>query len=157
MVRQYGLSDEDRFRSYVQKGPRCWEWTGYRNAKGYGVINIRGRRVMAHRYAYELIAEIPDGMFVLHHCDNPGCVKFKHLFLGTLAENNADMTEKGRRAPMPHLQGSRNRAAKIDEEAARAILQSVESGPVLAARYGVTRTTICSIRKGRLWAHVTVT
>jgi hypothetical protein len=154
MDRRYGLTDEQRFLAYVQQSNRCWEWTGYKNAKGYGVMNIRGKRVLAHRFAYERIAEVPDGMCVLHHCDNPACVRFKHLFLGTKADNNADMTEKGRRAPMPHLQGTRNHAARLTEDAVRTIRQSTESGPVLATRYGVTRVTISAIRRRLIWNHL---
>src|SRR5580765_5320159 len=70
-ARYYGKTPEERFWHYVKKPERgCWEWTGYKNAKGYGVINLRGERVLAHRMAYELEASIPEGMCVLHVCDN---------------------------------------------------------------------------------------
>lgn len=144
LQRHYGKTPKERFWLYVERGPRCWEWTGYKNAKGYGVLNLRGVRVLAHRMAYQMRAEIPDGMFVLHHCDNPGCVKFKHLFLGTLAENNTDMTNKGRR----------RHASKIDEKAVREIRASTESDPVVAARYGIDTSAVNRIRARLRWAHI---
>ena len=78
----------------------CIEWQGARNEKrgGYGVRRFRGRQWRAHRAAWvEAYGEIPEGMLVLHRCDNPPCVNVEHLFLGTQADNLADMTTKGRR------------------------------------------------------------
>lgn len=73
---------------------QCWEWRGYRTIKGYGSI---GAGEFAHRVAYELlVGPIPPKLYVLHHCDNPPCVNPSHLFLGTIADNNRDMVEKGR-------------------------------------------------------------
>lgn len=75
----------------------CLEWTGYTNVRGYGRIAFNGRTVGAHRLAWELVnGPIPDGMNVLHHCDNPPCCNVGHLFLGTHADNSADMVAKGR-------------------------------------------------------------
>jgi len=78
----------------------CLEWQGARLASGYGLIG-RGRRdegmAYVHRLAWELAhGPIPDGMFVCHHCDNPPCCNVEHLFLGTHADNMADMVTKGR-------------------------------------------------------------
>src|SRR5665811_1223275 len=100
LTRHYGKTPEERFWLYVKRGggPACWEWTGYKNGKGYGVINLQGQRVLAHRMAWELKnGPVPDGLFVLHRCDNPPCCNLKHLWLGTKADNNNDMTTKGRR------------------------------------------------------------
>ena len=72
------------------------------NKDGYGVFS-EGKDIRAHRRAWEAFyGPIPTGMHVLHHCDNPPCVNVNHLFLGTDADNNADMMAKGRyRKPIP--------------------------------------------------------
>src|ERR1035437_8879652 len=66
---------EERFWAKVIKGNGCWLWIGARNRSGYGVFGVEYRNVLAHRMRYMLlVGPIPDGMFVLHHCDNPPCV-----------------------------------------------------------------------------------
>lgn len=74
----------------------CWEWPGGVNNRGYGVTKRNGENY-AHRSAWvQVMGDIPDGMDVLHRCDNPPCYRPKHLFLGTAGDNVADMISKGR-------------------------------------------------------------
>jgi len=91
---------DERFWSRVDKSGDCWIWTGYRDRKTYGIVERRrdGRReTRAHRWAWILThGPIPDGLFVLHRCDNPPCVRPDHLWLGTTDDNMADMAAKGR-------------------------------------------------------------
>lgn len=64
---------------------------------GYTRIRVNGERKLAHRYSWELeYGEIPEGLCVLHKCDNPRCINPLHLFLGSLTENNQDRGSKGR-------------------------------------------------------------
>jgi hypothetical protein len=89
----------ERFWARVRKGPECWEFAGP-TRKGYGQLGVgSGRHISAHRISWELAnGPIPDGMQVLHTCDNPPCVNPAHLFLGTHQDNMDDMVAKGRGA-----------------------------------------------------------
>lgn len=90
-----------RFWAKVKKGEGCWLWTASLRNKGYGAFAYRlNRRVIqdrAHRFSWLLaFGPVPDGLFVLHRCDTPACVRPDHLFLGTNADNVRDMMAKGR-------------------------------------------------------------
>lgn len=85
----------------------CWEWKGCtdntRNG-GYGMFTMDYRSHRAHRIAYELThGPIPDGLVACHHCDNPRCCNPSHLFIGTVADNNADRERKGRSNRSPEI------------------------------------------------------
>ena len=76
----------------------CWKWQGAVDSHGYGRTRYNGKLTSAHRAAYEYMhKEIPEGMHVLHRCDNPPCINPAHLFLGTHQDNMDDMAAKGRR------------------------------------------------------------
>jgi len=75
----------------------CLEWTGWRTATGYGVRAFRGRGQNTHRLMYmAVIGAIPDGMQILHSCDNPPCMNPRHLSLGTGQKNMQESVERGR-------------------------------------------------------------
>lgn len=88
----------DRIADKFVIGDSCWEWTGAKT-KGYGVFWIleKRRSVYATHVLWELIVgPVPEGRWLLHRCDNPGCVRPSHLFLGTQKDNMADCAKKGR-------------------------------------------------------------
>lgn len=103
--RKHGDVNEDGRRSLAERlqahlvraDSGCLEWRDGATRNGYGQIGD-GRRVRyAHRVAYELAyGPFSDDLDVLHRCDNPPCCEPTHLFLGTAADNNADMIAKGR-------------------------------------------------------------
>lgn len=94
-----------RFMKFVEPEPNtgCWLWLGGCDRNDYGAFRIGSRldnsdkMVCSHRFSYEtFIGPIPEGMKVLHKCDNPPCVNWEHLFLGTQQVNGTDMASKGR-------------------------------------------------------------
>ena len=86
---------EENYTPVPESG--CWLWTGCVKAHGYGVIFIKNKTQYAHRVSWELHrGPIPDGLFVLHHCDVPSCVNPEHLFTGTQKDNIQDAAKKGR-------------------------------------------------------------
>ena len=144
-----------------QPGDGCWLFTGAKDSKGYGRINIDGRPVGAHRLAWELhFGPIPPGLKVLHNCPdgaNPACVR--HLWLGTQADNVRDMIAKGR-ARYVTYRGEQHGRAKLTEAQALEIRRLHGEGHVtqraLARRFGVTHTAIHHILTGRNWAWLAV-
>jgi hypothetical protein len=86
-----------RFWKSVNKDGYCWLWTRKPDAYGYGVFSVNGRHTRAHRFSWELHhGPVPDGLWVLHKCDTPACVRPDHLFIGTQMDNVTDMIAKGR-------------------------------------------------------------
>lgn len=131
----------------------CWHWMGAYRYDGYGHVQFMRKQSATHQRAYRIAkGEIPDGMWVLHSCDNRKCVNPAHLHLGTRADNMREMSERGRAA--------RN-GAKLTPDDVRAIRRDFRArnkrrtnSKELAARYGVSNGAICSIIRGDTWSNV---
>lgn len=115
-------------------------WDKALNKKGYGKRKYKGKDWKAHRAAWdEEIGPIPDGMFVLHKCDNPSCVNVNHLFLGTNYDNIKDMINKRR----DNFFG----AKKLNKDQVKEIRNSSKSREELCAIFGVCKGTISNVRQ----------
>lgn len=149
-----------RFSERLPRKPAagCWEWGGARQGTGYGVLWIRlddGTEThrLAHRLSYAIHKEaIPQGVNVLHSCDNPPCCNPAHLRLGTQRENSADMSLRDRHSGRNHV---RNKLTKNDVRKARELYVAGEIGMGrLAKQFGVVRSTMRSIVLRETWKDV---
>lgn len=149
-----------RFWAKVQKGDGCWEWQASRSASGYGQIFVGEKNIHAHRVSWMLTrGEIPKGLCVLHRCDNRGCVNPDHLFLGTKADNTADMMEK-KRHNFVSRPGENNGYAKLTDEQVQELRRRFFRGGIsltdLATDFGISDTMAGFIVRRLKWAHLPV-
>lgn len=132
----------------------CIEWKNYRNSLGYGVMRVGRTTMLAHRVAWmRERGEIPNGLCVLHRCDNPSCINVEHLFLGTRRDNNLDCMSKGRRPPPA---GERNSGAKIHAEIVARIraLKGQMSQRAIGRMFGLKDSQMSRIMRGQSWKQV---
>ena len=141
------------FWTTVRKTNGCWLWVGtvLPGSHPYGRFTQRSKTTLAHRWAYESVnGAIPDGLVVMHTCDNPRCVRPDHLRVGTQKENVRDMWAKGR---FVRQSGERNPNAKLSAATVEQIREHRKTHLLkeTAACFGVSRTTVSRIYLGRLW------
>ena len=145
-IKCYAVPVEIRFWKYIRKTDFCWEWIGYKDKNGYGRISKKRRFFSVHRISWELHnGKIPDGLCVLHSCDNPSCVNPDHLFLGSFQNNSNDCVIKGRRP------------SKLKKEDIPIIKNMISMGffqKTIADKFDVNQSTISLISSGKNWGHV---
>lgn len=79
---------KDRIFIDSSKEDGCWIWTGSKNKKGYGHIEVGIKLKSAHRIMYELhVGVIPLNHDIHHKCNNPSCVRPTHLEAVTKARH----------------------------------------------------------------------
>jgi hypothetical protein len=145
----------------VIKRDGCWGWRGKTDRRGYPFFELKrgGSIVMyrAHRLSYEIhTGPIPDGLNILHHCDNPPCTRPDHLFVGTHQDNTNDMLSKGRES-----RGENRPLAKLTTDQVANILSRLAVQPrprgvltAIARAFNVSVSTICDIDQGVSWKHI---
>lgn len=122
----------------------CWEWQGRTNAKGYGCLTINEmNEQLAHRVAYRLwVGDIPEGLGVLHKCDNRKCCNPNHFFLGTNTDNTRDMVNK------------RRQRHKLNEEDVREIRDRSNSIKYLCEKFAISPQMVTHVRARKSYAYV---
>lgn len=142
------------FENKVIKKHGCWEWKGCFDKNGYGLLpSGYHKQDKAHRVSWKLYkGEIPIGLQVCHHCDNPKCSNPDHLFVGTSKDNARDMAEKFRGTC-----GSKNWNCKLCEDDVKTIIQRLQMGVTMtriAKDFKVSVARISDIKNMKAWKHV---
>lgn len=166
-LKKYGSPDggvknhaplQQRFWRKVKKTNGCWIWSGGKKPNGYGQISEGGRGskcLSAHRVSYELHnGPIPDGLVVMHSCDNPACVNPAHLSLGTHKDNSDDMIAKGRKRTVAPLGSSNGKAILTEQDVLYIRANKHKSHAQLGREIGVSPNCVRGVRIGRTWSHI---
>jgi DNA-binding CsgD family transcriptional regulator len=126
----------------------CWLWGRAKSDSGYGHLLHLGRQRGVHVWMWEAYhgRPVPPGMQVCHSCDVRACLNPNHLWLGSAADNAADMREKRRQA-----RGSRHSQALLTEEQVLAIRADHRNRREVAADYGISPHTVYCIRTRLSW------
>jgi hypothetical protein len=151
--------DKKRFFDKVKKTKGCWEWIASKNQYGYGHFWINKFLFLAsHRISWMIHnGKIPKGICVLHHCDNPSCVRPDHLWLGTKGDNAIDMVRKGRNK-YGDVRGEKNGCAKLVKKQILKIkklwITKKFIQKELAKNFGISQQQISRILNRNRWKHV---
>lgn len=143
-----------KFLSNLRKEPSgCMTWSKSRNRNGYGTLVFLGE-TLAHRVSYLLFkGNIPSGLFVCHHCDNPPCCNPVHLFLGDRSDNAKDCVRKDRHGTatltMQTALDIKMKYEKIPVVGSRKLCGAVEA---LCTEYGISKSQMHRIKNGERWA-----
>jgi hypothetical protein len=155
------MDSATRFWSKVRKSDDdgCWMWQAARltrtntGALSYGIIMWRGKSTNAHRVAWELThGPIPEGLWVLHKCDEQGCVRPSHLYLGSHADNTRDAIRRKRMTRGTERWNARLR--DIDVTAIRAMGAAGFATEAIGRMFSVSGRTVRYVLRGERWAHV---
>jgi HNH endonuclease len=148
----------------VDEATGCWVWQKRaKHSFGYGYIKLSNprRQEHVHRVSYRLWkGPIPDGLYVLHSCDNPPCINPAHLKLGTHQDNMDDMVARARTrrgSDNPNVanpvRGEKIGQSKLTDDAVRLIRAGMPTKEAMA-RFGISKATVSKARTGFGWKHI---
>lgn len=145
----------DIFERSVVKSEGCWDWKGVAHHSGYCHMNYDGKSMSINRISWELnFGEIPNGLFVLHKCDNRRCSNPDHLFLGSSKDNHKDMMNKGRQN-IPF--GENHKNSKLTSDNVKKIKELLQLGVTMSRiskDFKISMGSINAIKHRRTWKHV---
>lgn len=157
--RKIGLPALDRLERSITRVPECgcWLWTLAVDRSGYGKTRYQRKDIRAHRWSWVIHnGPVPEGLYVLHRCDVPACVNPSHLFLGTHADNDRDMREKGRQHVIPPMQGEAAPTAVLTNEDVLKIrrMRGKITQVAIGKQFGVHHSHVSRIQNRKFWKHI---
>lgn len=154
---QHTFRLKESFENNVIKGPGCWDFNGKTRTDGYAALEYKGRRMLVHRASWLIhYGVIPDGIFVLHKCDNRKCSNPDHLFLGTQKDNIFDMVSKGRNR---YVSGEKIVQSKLKTEQVikiKKLLAQNISNKKIAESFNINHCTVSDIKNNKTWKQVSI-
>lgn len=137
----------------INEATGCWEWARYKTSKGYGITYLGGQ-ILAHRLSWKILgSKNINNYFVLHRCDNPGCINPCHLFLGTQKDNVRDCITKGRRSKIG-ARGEKNAKSKLKINQVKLIREWNGSHAEAGRTFKITRQSVWAIKHRKTWRHL---
>jgi hypothetical protein len=136
-------SKRERFEAkYVVLPSGCWEWRSAQGTQRYGQFRAEEGLKKAHVYSYEMArGPVPQGVYVLHSCDNPPCVNPAHLRLGTHIDNMQDVIDRERHQHQRKLSATQIEAIKA--------LKGVMTQQDIATQFGINNSMVSRILSGK--------
>lgn len=147
---------DKRLKDSSDRTKDCWNWikSVRSSSNPYGQIRYQGKIWIASRLSWvHHRGPIPEGLCVLHKCDNPKCINPEHLYLGTNKDNTKDILDRGRRQDQRGERNPNRRLSTEDVEKIKAMLTDKIRQKDIAAKFGVTQSCVSHINTRRNRTH----